>query len=136
MKKKILSIAIIMIILFTNYAIAADATIKYTRDTSASNLRTIAQLDNDDLYLANKFNAKSLSVSYSKIKIYGYNTTTEQTCHDMSTIASDSDKPVYTFGTLVYDEIIVIKKCGMDINVAAEIALRGRLEVNSIGLKK
>ena len=39
-----------------------------------------------------------------------------------------------TFGTLVYDEIIVIKKCGMDINVAAEIALRGRLEVNSIGL--
>ena len=39
-----------------------------------------------------------------------------------------------TFGTLVYDEIIVIKKCGMDVNVAAEIALRGRLEFNSIGL--
>ena len=35
---------------------------------------------------------------------------------------------------MVYDEIIVIKKCGMEINVAAEIALRGRLEVNSIGL--
>ena len=39
-----------------------------------------------------------------------------------------------SFGTLVYDEILIIKKCGMDLNVRTEIALRGKLEVESIGV--
>ena len=30
------------------------------------------------------------------------------------------------FGTLVYDEIIIIKKCGLDTNVATEISSRAR----------
>ena len=38
-----------------------------------------------------------------------------------------------TFGTLIYDEILIIKKCGMDLNVAREITLRGNLEIESIG---
>ena len=36
------------------------------------------------------------------------------------------------FGTLVYDEIIIIKKCGLDTNVATEISSRARSEINSI----
>ena len=39
-----------------------------------------------------------------------------------------------TFGTLVYDEIIIIKKFGMNLNVRTEITLRGKLEVDSIGV--
>ena len=39
-----------------------------------------------------------------------------------------------SFGTLVYDEILIIKKNGMDLNVRTEIALRGKLEVESIGV--
>ena len=39
-----------------------------------------------------------------------------------------------TFGTLVYDEIIIIKKFGMNVNVRTEITLRGKLEVDSIGV--
>ena len=37
-------------------------------------------------------------------------------------------------GTLIYHEIIVIKKCGFNKNVATEIALRAELEGNAIGL--
>jgi len=37
-----------------------------------------------------------------------------------------------TFGTLVFDEIIVIKKCGLNLNVAKEISLRARSEILSI----
>ena len=40
---------------------------------------------------------------------------------------------ISTFGTLIYDEILVIKKWGFDINVAAEIRLRANSEVSSIG---
>ena len=40
------------------------------------------------------------------------------------------------FGTLVYDEIIIIKKWGMHKNVAAEIISRSRLEVDSISIIK
>ena len=36
------------------------------------------------------------------------------------------------FGTLVYDEIIVIKKWGMDFNVAKEISERSVLELSAI----
>ena len=39
---------------------------------------------------------------------------------------------ITTFGTLVFDEIIVIKKWGLDLNVAAEISLRARSEIISI----
>ena len=39
---------------------------------------------------------------------------------------------ITTFGTLVFDEIIVIKKWGLDLNVAAEISKRARSEINSI----
>ena len=39
-----------------------------------------------------------------------------------------------SFGTLVYDEILIIKKCEMDLNVRTEITLRGKLEVESIGV--
>ena len=38
------------------------------------------------------------------------------------------------FSTLVYDEIIVIKICGMDKYVASEIALRAKLETINIGI--
>ena len=37
-----------------------------------------------------------------------------------------------TFGTLIYDEIIVIKKWGMNVNVAKEISKRGILELSTI----
>ncbi len=37
------------------------------------------------------------------------------------------------FSTLVYDEIIVIKKCGLDKYVESEIAKRARLEKLNIG---
>ena len=40
------------------------------------------------------------------------------------------------FGTLVYDEIIIIKKWGMHKNVATEIISRSRLEVDSISIIK
>jgi hypothetical protein len=36
--------------------------------------------------------------------------------------------------TLVYDEIIVIKKCGLDKYVESEIAKRARLEKLNIGI--
>ena len=39
-----------------------------------------------------------------------------------------------SFGTLVYDEILIIKKGGMDLYVRTEIALRGKLEAESIGV--
>jgi len=39
-----------------------------------------------------------------------------------------------TFATLVYDEIIVIKKCGLDANVAKEISNRAKLESDIINL--
>ena len=35
---------------------------------------------------------------------------------------------------MVYDEIIVIKKCGMDRYVASEIALRANSEIDSLGI--
>ena len=41
---------------------------------------------------------------------------------------------ITTFGTLVYDEIIVIKKWGLDINVAREIASRAKIETDSISV--
>ena len=41
---------------------------------------------------------------------------------------------IITFGTLIYGEIIVIRKWGLDKNVAKEIILRGESEINSIGL--
>ena len=41
---------------------------------------------------------------------------------------------IITFGTLIYDEIIVIRKWGLDKNVAKEIIYRGELEINSIYL--
>ena len=41
---------------------------------------------------------------------------------------------ITTFGTLIYDEIIVIRKWGLDKNVAKEIISRGESEINSIGL--
>ena len=37
-----------------------------------------------------------------------------------------------SFGTLVYNEIIVIKKWGLDKNVAREITTRALLEVDKI----
>ena len=39
---------------------------------------------------------------------------------------------ITTFGTLVFDEIIVIKKWGLNLNVAKEISLRARSEIKSI----
>ena len=39
------------------------------------------------------------------------------------------------FGTLVYDEIIVIKKWGLEINVASEITSRANLETSLISIK-
>ena len=39
---------------------------------------------------------------------------------------------ITTFATLIYDEIIVIKKCGLDVNVAKQISKRAKLETNSI----
>ncbi len=39
-----------------------------------------------------------------------------------------------TFATLIYDEIIVIKKWGLDKDVATEIVKRAELEINAIGL--
>lgn len=41
---------------------------------------------------------------------------------------------ITTFGTLVYDEIIIIKKCGLDLNVAKEIITRAKIEVDNIGV--
>ena len=41
---------------------------------------------------------------------------------------------VTTFGTLVYDEIIIIKKWGLEIDVAAEISSRATLEANRISI--
>ena len=41
---------------------------------------------------------------------------------------------ITTFGTLVYDEIIVIKKWGLDTNVAREIASRAKIETDSISV--
>ena len=39
------------------------------------------------------------------------------------------------FWTLVYDEIIVIKKWGLEINVASEITSRANLETSLISIK-
>ena len=39
---------------------------------------------------------------------------------------------ISTFGTLLYDEIIVIKKCGLDANVAKEISKRAKIEADEI----
>ena len=41
---------------------------------------------------------------------------------------------VTTFGTLVYDEIIIIKKWGLEIDVAAEISSRASIEANRISI--
>ena len=41
---------------------------------------------------------------------------------------------ITTFGTLVYDEIIIIKKCGLDLNVAKEITMRAKIEVDNISV--
>ena len=41
---------------------------------------------------------------------------------------------IITFATLVYDEIIIIKKCGLDLNVAKEIITRAKIEVDNIGV--
>ena len=41
---------------------------------------------------------------------------------------------VTTFGTLVYDEIIIIKKWGLEIDVASEISSRATLEANRISI--
>ena len=41
---------------------------------------------------------------------------------------------ITTFGTLIYDEIIVIHKLGMDNNVASEISSRAKSEIDSISI--
>ena len=41
---------------------------------------------------------------------------------------------ITTFGTLIYDEILIIKKWGLNINVAAEIRMRANSEVCSISV--
>ena len=41
---------------------------------------------------------------------------------------------ITTFGTLIYDEILIIKKWGLNINVAAEIRTRANSEVFSISV--
>ena len=41
---------------------------------------------------------------------------------------------VTAFGTLVYDEIIIIKKWGLEIDVAAEISSRASLEASRISI--
>ena len=41
---------------------------------------------------------------------------------------------ITTFGTLIYDEIIVIKKCGLDVNVAKQISKRAKIETDEISL--
>ena len=41
---------------------------------------------------------------------------------------------ITTFGTLIYDEIIVIHKWGMDNNVASEISSRAKSEIDSISI--
>ena len=41
---------------------------------------------------------------------------------------------ITTFGTLIYDEILIIKKWGLNINVAAEIRDRANSEVCSISI--
>ena len=41
---------------------------------------------------------------------------------------------ITTFATLIYDEILVIKKCGLDRNIAKEIRLRAKRDIYSIGI--
>ena len=43
---------------------------------------------------------------------------------------------ITTFATLIFDEIIIIHKCGLDKNVEREIALRGVLDANYIAQQK
>ena len=68
--KKTLSILLVFLILFTNYAFAAGATISYTNQrTGGSKVSTIAREITDDYYLDGTYNAKSIEVNYDKIEI-------------------------------------------------------------------
>ena len=100
MKRKILSMALIFIMLFANYAIAVETiALQYTRE-GGSKTYDIATKINNELYLDSKFNAYSEKVTTSDISIYKYNTTTELTNSGTTPIDYAENRDKYYLSTI------------------------------------
>ena len=74
--KRIISLVMLFVLLFTNYAFAV--TIDY-ENSGGNKLSGIAKKVTDGTYVDEKYTAKSIWVPTNDVKIYKYNTTTEMT---------------------------------------------------------
>ena len=86
MRKKIILSLFIIMVLLTNYSIAANIT--YTR-TGGSSIKNIASVISDDIYVDWKYNATTNRVSNSNIEIYQYNQESDPTKKMISTGSSE-----------------------------------------------
>ena len=103
MKRKILSIALIFIMFFANYAIADETiALQFTRE-GGSKTYDIATKINNELYLDEKFNAYSEKVTTSDVSIYSYNTTTELTNSGTTPIDYEENRDKYYLSTFTTD---------------------------------
>ena len=70
--KRVISLVMLFVLLFTNYAFAA-VTIDY-ENNGGSKLSGIAKKVTDGTYVDEKYTAKSIWVPTNDVKIYKYNT--------------------------------------------------------------
>lgn len=75
--QKIISLVMLFVLLFTNYAFAAGSIIY--ENSNGETLCEKATIVTDGTYVDEKYTAKSIWVPTSDVKIYKYNTTTEMT---------------------------------------------------------
>lgn len=86
MKKKIMALFIIMVMLLSSFVFAADENTNDNGEgainnitTNGKNIKETAKVLTDSTYLDSKYDAYSVAVNSSKIKIYDYNTTNPKT---------------------------------------------------------
>ena len=102
MSKKIVAIFLLMIILFSNCALAIEEGLKYTRE-GGNNLYEVASTYKDKIYINNiEDYATSIRVNYTKVKIYNYNSNVEKKCTGETEIKYSQNKDKYYLSTSVF----------------------------------
>ena len=110
MKKiKITIIAFLLAVIFlASYVAAADVTLLYTR-TGGSDIKSIATVfddPNNEIYIDGDYSANALGVTSSDVKVYNYNTTTEQTCTGSEAQLYSQNKYYYKVGIDTNEQVI------------------------------
>ena len=102
MSKKIVAIFLLMIILFSNCALAVEESLKYVRE-GGDNLYEVASEYNKKIYINNiEDYATSIRVDYTKVKVYDYNSNVEKKCTGEEKVKYSENKDKYYLTSSVF----------------------------------